>query len=189
MPDESVTVAMTEPARVKIPALETERLALRGPSAQDFPAYRAFYGDAEASAFYGGPLPPEAAWRRLAQDIGHWALRGFGIWSLVERASGETVGGCGLVHPEGWPRSELTWWVAPAARRQGYALEASRAAITFGYGTLRWPLVETHMKDENTAARRLAEALGGQVIARETFPDGIARNVYALARPNAGDAG
>lgn len=174
---------------MRIPELATERLILQGPSAQDFPIYRAFYGDADASVFYGGPLSPEAAWRKLAQDIGHWTLRGFGIWSLVERASGDIVGGCGLVHPEGWPRSELTWWIVPAARRRGYALEASRAAIAFGYETLGWPLVETHMKDENVAAQRLAEALGGTVIARETFPDGIARNVYALPRPNARAAG
>lgn len=182
-------VVMAEPARMTTPELETARLLLRGPSPDDFPVYREFYADLEASAFYGGPLTPEQAWRKLAQDIGHWTLRGFGIWSLVERASGATVGGCGLVWPEGWPRSELTWWIVPAARRQGHALEASRAAIAFGYDALGWSLVETHMKDENVAARRLAETLGGQVIVRETFPDGIMRNVYALPRPSADAAG
>lgn len=115
-----------------IPTLETERLVLRAPEAADYPVYRDFFADAEASHFYGGPLDADRAWRVLATDLGHWALRGFGRWSVVERATGLMVGGCGLWWPEGYPRSELTWWIIPAARRNGYALEASRAAVNFG---------------------------------------------------------
>jgi len=163
-----------------IPTLLTERLELRGPCAEDFPVYRDFFADAEASRFYGGPLDADRAWRVVATDLGHWQLRGYGRWAVVERATGAMVGGCGLWWPEGYPRSELTWWIVPTARRNGYAIEASRAAIAFGYDTLGWPLVETHMNDDNHAARALAEKLGGIVIARETFPDGLARNIYAL---------
>jgi RimJ/RimL family protein N-acetyltransferase len=160
--------------------LETERLILRGPDAVDFPVYRAFYADRAASAFYGGPLAPEQAWRKLAFDIGHWSLRGFGMWSVVERQTGAMVGGCGIVWPEGWPRHELTWWIMPGFRRRGYALEASRAAIGWARTTLGWGSVETHMDDTNAAARLLAERLGGSIIARKHFPDGLSRNVYAL---------
>lgn len=87
-----------------IPSLETARLRLVAPSACDFDAYTRFYGDADASAFYGGPMSPAQAWRRLALDIGHWALRGYGMWSLKLREDAETIGGCGLFWPEGWPR-------------------------------------------------------------------------------------
>lgn len=163
-----------------IPTIETERLILRGPIAEDFAVYRDFFADAEASAGYGGPLDAGRAWRVLAADLGHWALRGFGRWSVIDKASGAMVGGCGLWWPEGWPRSELTWWIVPAARRRGHALEASRAAIRFGYRDLGWPLVETHMQDRNDPVRRLVEKLGGTVLARASFPDGIERNIYAL---------
>jgi RimJ/RimL family protein N-acetyltransferase len=91
------------------------------------------------------------------------------------------IGGCGLWWPEGWPRPELTWWIVPEGRRQGHALEASRAAIGFARDTLGWDLVQTHMNDANLPARRLAEALGGRIIARETFPDGLTRDVFALS--------
>ena len=163
-----------------IPTLETERLMLRGPQAEDFSVYRDFFADAEGSRFYGGPLSAEQAWRMLATDLGHWALRGFGRWSVVVKDNGEMIGGCGIWWPEGLARSELTWWIVPSARRNGYALEASRAAVQFGYRRLGWSMVETHMRDENVAAVRLAEKLGGRILARETFPDGVARNVYAL---------
>lgn len=163
-----------------VPEITTDRLLLRGPRAADFPVYESFYADAEASAHYGGPLRADQAWRQLAIDLGHWQIRGYGRWALEERASGTMIGCAGLFWPEGWPRSELTWWIAPAARRKGFALEASRAAIAFAYQTLGWDLVETHMNDDNEAARKLALKLGGKVIAREPFPDGLERDVYAL---------
>ena len=164
----------------EIPRLETERLLLRGPSSADADAYIRFYADAEASRFYGGPLRADQAWKRLAQDIGHWCLRGHGLWMIEERRTGEVHGGCGLLWPEGWPRSELTWWLLTEARGRGFATEASRAVIAYAVRDAGWDHVETHMDDRNEAARRLALRLGGQVIARERFPDGKDRNVYKL---------
>ncbi len=169
---------------IQIPSLQTERLILRAPRDSDAGAYQKFYADAEASKFYEGPKPPHAAWNKLAAVLGHWHLRGYGMWALERRDSGAFIGACGLVWPDGWPRSELTWWIAPEARQQGFAKEASRAAIAFGYGLLKWELVQTHMLDENLAAKALVLSLGGQVIARETFPDGFDRDIYELPRPD-----
>lgn len=167
---------------MQIPELTTGRLTLRAPETADFELYRTFYADAEASHFYGGPLTAAQAWRKLAYDIGHWALRGFGMWTIEESETGQAVGGCGIVWPEGWPRHELTWWIVPAARRRGYALEASRAVIAWACDALGWSGVETHMNDTNAAARSLAERLGGKAIAREEFPDGLSRNIYLLTK-------
>lgn len=168
-----------------IPQILTERLRLRAPCEADSATYVRFYGDAEASAFYGGPLSPVAAWSRLARDLGHWGLRGYGLWVIERLDDGQAVGGCGLYWPTGWPRPELTWWILPEHRRQGYAREASVAAIGFGRETLGWSLVETHCADDNAAARNLIRALGGAKIAREPFPDGETRDVFGFP-PSAG---
>lgn len=166
----------------QIPSLETKRLTLRAPQESDFSAYEKFYGDAEASKFYGGPKPSLGAWNKLAADLGHWHLRGYGMWALELRESGGFIGACGLVWPEGWPRSELTWWIAPEARQKGFAKEASRAAINFGYDVLKWDFVQTHMMDDNLAAKALVLSLGGVPIARETFPDSFDRDIYKLPK-------
>ncbi|HEV2596697.1 MAG TPA: GNAT family N-acetyltransferase [Sphingomicrobium sp.] len=163
-----------------IPTLHTKRLILRAPNGADFPVYRRFYADAKASSSYGGPLRSGLAWRKLAYDVGHWALRGFGMWSLIERETGRMIGGCGIVWPDDWPRSELTWWITQEARRQGYALEASLAAIEWGYASSGLEQIETHMDDDNGPARALAQKLGGTIVAREKFPDGLVRNIYSL---------
>ncbi len=167
-----------------IPTLETERLILREPTAKDFNVYRDFFADERASKAYNGPLSEGGAWRVLATDIGHWALRGYGRWAVTVKQTNEMIGSCGMWWPHGYPRSELTWWIIPTARRQGFAREASIAAIKFGYDTLEWPFVETHMNDENLAARGLVKSLGGTIMLRETFPDGLERDVFKLPDPS-----
>ncbi|MEO1313019.1 MAG: GNAT family N-acetyltransferase [Pseudomonadota bacterium] len=165
------------------PVLQTDRLTLRQPTGTDAPFYAAFYATATGPGNYGGPRRADEAFRVLCTDIGHWLIKGFGKWIVTRRQTGEALGGCGIVHPDGWPSHELTWWLMPIARGQGIAAEASRAVLTYAYDTLGWPVVETHMRDENTPARRLATRLGGTVTRRETFPDGVTRDVFALPRP------
>ncbi|MFV0293938.1 MAG: GNAT family N-acetyltransferase [Paracoccus sp. (in: a-proteobacteria)] len=166
-----------------IPVLITERLMLRLPKAGDYPAYTAFFSDADASYFYGGPLLPYQAWERLAEDIGHFVLKGFGRFVICK--DGQVMGGCGILDVDGWPGHELTWWLLPTARDQGIAQEASRAVLTWAHDALGWEYVETHFRDENTPARRLTESLGGMKICRQTFPDGIDRDIYAIPAPPA----
>lgn len=160
------------------PVLTTDRLTLRAPIAEDLDAYVRFFADAEASHFYGGPLRRDQAYGVLCRDIGHWALKGFGKFAITR--DGATLGGCGIVHPEGWPGHELTWWLLPEARGTGIAQEASRAVLAWARDRLGRDVVETHFRDGNTAARRLTETLGGKKLRRETFPDGIARDIYAI---------
>ena len=170
-----------------IPELTSQRLIMRAPREEEFPVYRAFYADADASHFYGGPLIASNAWRQLAVELGHWYLKGYGMWSLEHRSTGEMIGGCGFWWPSGWPRPELTWWLTKSARGSGFATEASRTAIEFAYHTLGWNSVETHIDDDNEAARKLVLRLGGSVLVREVFPDGVERNVYSMPLPEAGE--
>lgn len=170
------------------PVLFTARLSLRPPTPADEPAYVAFYGRDEKSLSYQGGQSAEAAAETLAEDIAHWRDRGHGLWLLRlrgeggdEAGEGPVIGAAGLAQDEGWP-AELTWWLFETARGDGYAAEASRAAIEFGYGVLGWPRVETWMKDGNAAAVRLARRLGGVFDRREAFPDGLDRDIYLLPR-------
>lgn len=170
----------------KPPVLETQRLTLQAPTRADLSAYAAFYAvsDLQVGGYRGGRTEAEVA-AILTRDIEHWATCGFGMFLLRRIGDDTVIGGTGLVHPRDWPSHELTWWLMPAARGQGYASEASRAVIAWAQDTLGWDRVETHMRDENLPARRLAERLGGRVDRRVTFPDGVDRDVFTLSRSDA----
>ncbi len=124
-----------------------------------------------------------SAWKQLAMEIGHWHLKGYGMWSIELRSTREMVGGCGFWWPSGWPRPELTWWLIKSAQGGGLATEASNLAIDFAYQNLNWNTVETHLDDDNAAARKLVLRLRGTILTREIFPDGIERNVYTIPSP------
>ncbi len=91
---------------------------------------------------------------------------------------------CGFWQGHGWPR-ELTWWLLPEARGQGYAIEASLAAVEHAYGHFGWEAVQTCCADDNDAAKALILRLGGIPVARSAFPDGEHRQLYRIPRPAA----
>ena len=88
------------------PTLVTERLILRPWRPEDFAPYARFSADEEAMRYLGRDgRPTDAAetWRTICLFIGHWYLRGYTLWAVEERASGEFVGRVGPWKPEGWP--------------------------------------------------------------------------------------
>lgn len=141
------------------PTLETERLILRPTATEDFEPWAAYMA-LDATRFIGGPQPREAAWRGFTSVAGAWVVRGFSMFTAIEKATGRWVGRLGPWVPEGWPGTEVGWGLIPEAHGKGYALEGSTAAIDWVFDHLGWTEVIHTIAPENTASQRLAERLG-----------------------------
>lgn len=112
--------------------LETERLLLRPLAPEDFEAHAEMMADPGVAAFLTAdrkPQPRSAEWRGFATLLGHWPMRGFGFYAVIEKASGAYVGRVGPWMPEGWPGLECGWAIARPHWGKGYAGEAAIAAI------------------------------------------------------------
>jgi RimJ/RimL family protein N-acetyltransferase len=72
-----------------IPTIETERLVLRGWKEADAAGYAELYGDEDNAKFIGGVMAPWDAWRMVAQRIGQWHLRGFAMFAVEDKESGQ----------------------------------------------------------------------------------------------------
>ena len=113
-----------------IERLETDRLILRMFRDSDFEAYAEMCGDEEVMKYLGGSaMTRMEAWRSMATVLGHWRLRGFGLWAVEEREHGIVVGRVGCWRPEGWPGLEVAWTLRRAFWGRGYATEAAKAAF------------------------------------------------------------
>ncbi|MEM7268763.1 MAG: GNAT family N-acetyltransferase [Pseudomonadota bacterium] len=165
-----------------IPTLHTKRLTLRPPTPADEADFVRFHAVSDVNVGAYRRRSAEDAKARLAFYIAEWARNGHGMWVLD--LGGEMIGGAGIVWERDWPCHELTWFLFPEHRGEGYASEASKAVIAWGYDVLGFDPVETYIRDENAPARALAARLGGEVARRETFPDGVTRDVFALPHPN-----
>jgi RimJ/RimL family protein N-acetyltransferase len=145
--------------------LETERLVLRPPAAEDRAAWTAFLADARAARFIGGVQGRHGAWRNLAMMVGAWELDGYGMFSVIEKASGRWIGRIGPWRPEGWPGPEIGWALDPRFWGRGYATEAARASMGWARDRLGWRRVIHLVHPDNTPSLALARRLGSVPLA------------------------
>jgi len=142
------------------PTLETDRLLLRPPQEEDLDGWAALLGDEETGRFVGGPVARPAAWRSMATIVGHWALRGFGMFSMIEKGSGRWIGWSGPHLPEDWPGTEVGWSLRRDAWGKGYATEGAARAMDWAFDHLGWDEVIHCIDPENTGSVAVAKRLG-----------------------------
>jgi RimJ/RimL family protein N-acetyltransferase len=169
-----------------IPVIETERLRLCAFAERHFEAYASMLADPSSTRFVGDgePLDRMNAWRSMAMLLGHWVLRGYGMWAVELRDTGEFVGRIGLHRPEGWPDLELGWMLMPDQRRHGYATEGARAARDFAFDELSAQRLVSLIRIDNGASERIARRLGGRQATTIDFLGG-ATLVYVYHPPEA----
>ncbi|MFL6331920.1 MAG: GNAT family N-acetyltransferase [Pyrinomonadaceae bacterium] len=162
--------------------IETERLILRMFRESDADAYAEMVSDPEVMRFLGGqPVPRAEAWRNMAMMLGHWHLRGYGMWAVEVKASGEMVGRIGCWNPEGWPGLEVGWTLRRRSWGRGYATEAARASIDYAFKALEQTRVISLIAPDNVNSIRVAERLG-EIPAGEWEVSGTKVIVYAVGR-------
>jgi len=144
------------------PTLYTERLILRAPKLSDFEHWAAFFASPRADHERGRKDRAEA-WRFWAADVALWQLKGYGPFSLDDRATGAYVGEVGLYDPEGYPEPEIGWFTTPEAEGKGYAFEAARAVLDWTRRTLGWDRLVSYIDAQNTRSLALAHRLGGVI--------------------------
>jgi RimJ/RimL family protein N-acetyltransferase len=144
------------------PLLETSRLRLRQFTADDWPAYAAMSADAAVMRYIGpGQVESaEDAWRTMTAFLGHWALRGYGMWALEHRDSGALIGRVGYIDRPGWPGFELGWLLARGHWGHGYAREAAAVALRHAFEALQRDRIISLIRPGNQRSIAVAEAIG-----------------------------
>lgn len=153
------------------PTLATARLVLRPPTQDDFPAFAAMMANADHVKFIGGALPESMAWRQLAAITGAWSLRGFSMFSVIERDTGRWVGRIGPWMPEGWPGTEVGWGLAPEATGKGYGVEAATACMDWVADHLGWTDIIHIIDPANKPSEQLAARLGSINLGPTRMPE------------------
>jgi [ribosomal protein S5]-alanine N-acetyltransferase len=171
------------PAAGPQPRLTTPRLVLRPFAHADAPAVQELLSDAEIAAGtlrIPHPYPAGAAAEWIAGLASKWAEGRFAAWALADAESDQLRGAISLRLSPAHRRAEVGYWVARAAWGQGYATEAVRAMIAYGFDVLHLHRVEGHCYTENPASARVMQRAGMRHEGRvrgAVFRDGVPRDL------------
>jgi len=123
----------TEPA----PVLATERLLLRGWREEDLEPFAKLNADPRVMEYFPSTMTREESDAFVEYIVGHFAERGFGLWAVEAPGVAPFVGFVGLNAPtfeaHFTPCVEIGWRLDAPFWGKGYATEAARAALAFGF--------------------------------------------------------
>jgi RimJ/RimL family protein N-acetyltransferase len=165
--------------------LGSHRLILRMFRESDLDAYAAMCGDHDVMRYLGDgqPLTRAESWRNMALVLGHWQLRGFGLWAVEERATGMLAGRVGCWYPEGWPGMEIGWALRREYWGRGYATEAAQTVMADAFGRMGQKRLISLIRPENGPSIAVTLRLGmrpegsTEIMRRQALVYGIERTI------------
>jgi RimJ/RimL family protein N-acetyltransferase len=168
-----------------------ERVLLRQWRATDLQAFAALNADPRVMEFMPSPLTSaesDAMAERIASTI---ERDGFGLWAVEVPGVAEFVGFVGLNRPNFdahfTPCVEIGWRLAYEFWGRGYAAEAARAALQYGFEQLPLEEIVSFTTVPNKRSRRLMGRLGMTRSTADDFdhpnlPEGHALRPHVLYR-------
>ena len=172
-----------------ITSVETARLLLRVPEPADAQALMGIFWDQEVVQQKQVTLrePPgglELALKNTNDMLGQWERRGYGQWSLIEKATGQVIGCVGFYHPpQPWPGVDLGWVLHRSRWGHGFATEAARAALAWIWRSTEIDRVVSLIAPADLRSIRIATKIGECFERADVDPvHGEPVSVYAIAR-------
>lgn len=159
----------------------TGRIVARALTSSDQGDLFAVYGDRIAMRWVGdgAPLSLEQCVHWIGVTRRNYAARGYGMYALVHRQSGQSLGFIGLVHPDQQPEPELKYAFRRSCWGQGLATEAAIGLLHYSRHALGITRVVATVAPENQASRRVLEKIGMHPIKTYRDADGLPTCLYA----------
>jgi RimJ/RimL family protein N-acetyltransferase len=144
--------------------LRTARLLLRRWREIDHAPFAALNADPMVMEYFPGRLTRTESDDLIARFEAGFATRGYGLWALEVRATGEFVGFTGLSVPSFTahftPAVEVGWRLARSAWGKGYATEAGLAAVAVGFADAGLDEIVSFTSTTNSRSRAVMERIG-----------------------------
>ena len=156
----------------------TQALVLRGPRVllrswrtADHAPFAALNGDAAVMEHFPAPLTPEQSTAMIDRMQAAIDERGWGLWAL--EVDGALAGFTGLSRPgfdaHFMPAVEIGWRLARPFWGRGYAREAARLALAFGFESLALDEIVSFTATDNLRSQAVMRRLGMQHESADDF--------------------
>jgi len=162
----------------------TERLELRKFSTEDAPGFYLMNQDPEVMRFTGDePFPSVIEARLFIQRYDHYAIHGFGRWSVYSRANHKYLGFCGLKYSPEKNEVDLGFRLIRSHWGCGLATEAATESLRLGFERYGLKKIVGRAMQANAASHSVLKKLGMTEIFR-FVEDGNSWVQYELKAPS-----
>lgn len=164
--------------------LETPRMRLREYTHDDLADLAAMFADDELMRYYSRPKTRDESIAWIDWNLGLYRQRGFGLWAMESKETGEFLGDCGLTPQtvDGVTDIEVGWHTRRDYWNKGLATEAATACRDHAFLDLELTRLISIIHPDNIASRRVAEKLGMEV--EKEIPHGSSPKVIYAMRPS-----
>lgn len=168
--------------------LETPRLTLRRLDEDDFDALAAILRDPQVMYAYEHGFSREEVRKWLDWQLELYAEYGFGLWAVIEKASGELIGQCGVTMQDCLGREvpEIGYHLRRDKWHHGFAAEAAVACRDYAFRTLGFPEVYSIIRENNLPSQRVALRNGMSVrgsFVKHYYGMDMLHFVFSVRRP------
>lgn len=164
-------------------AIETQRLILRPFASHDLDAFASMNADADVVRYIGDGKPQTRAQTqtRLNAILDHWEQHGFGLCAVVDKATRDFAGFCGLQYLDNTSEIEVGYRLAKRFWGMGLASEAARASLRYGFEELGLDRIVAVVHPENVASQSVLEKVGLRYVKDARFYNSDVE-YYAITR-------
>ena len=150
---------------------ETERLYLRPFVSDDLEDFASLNADRDVMRYIvdGEPQTKQQATGRFRAVIDHHDKHGFGLCAVIEKASSAFLGFCGLQFLDNTLEVEVGYRLAKRFWGKGFATEAAKASLQYGFEELGLDQIVAVVHPENAASQRVIEKVGLHYVKRARF--------------------
>ncbi len=147
---------------MQIPSIETARLLLRPWTMADSEAWFQLLQEPDILRYFPDTSPPprHKAEAYIEHHLRHWEQFGYGHWAVVTPIDEAVIGWNGLEYLPSLEQVEVAYLLSQRAWGRGYATEAARAAVRFGFETAALPAIIGLVHPDNAASIRVLEKCG-----------------------------
>jgi RimJ/RimL family protein N-acetyltransferase len=144
--------------------VRTEQLLLRSWRETDRAPFAALNADPVVMEFYPAPLSEDESNAFVDRIEQGFAERGWGLWAVEHVECGSFIGYVGLApalfEASFTPAVEIGWRLDRDHWGHGYATEAARAALDYGFNTLGLDEIVSFTAPANVRSQRVMQKLG-----------------------------
>jgi RimJ/RimL family protein N-acetyltransferase len=142
-------------------SINLNRLYLRELKLSDLEALAAILSDSETMQYYPAPYNHNQAENWINNSIVSYNINGFGLWAVVLKASNEFIGQCGISLQDinGARFPEIGYHISKHHWRNGYATEAAKGCLEYGFQKLGMNEIYIHTSVNNLPSYKVAEKL------------------------------